>query len=111
MSDNPTSSELGTTLDSLYDLIQQRQQARPPNSYTTYLFEKGLDKILKKIGEESAETIIAAKNASEIELTAEISDLIYHLLVLMVERGISLSAITAELGKRAGKPAEAKYSQ
>ena len=111
MSDNPIASELGNTLDALYKLIQQRQQERPPNSYTTYLFDKGLDKILKKIGEESAETIIAAKNPDSLELTAEISDLLFHLLVLMVERGVSLAAITTELGKRAGQPAEAKYSQ
>jgi phosphoribosyl-AMP cyclohydrolase / phosphoribosyl-ATP pyrophosphohydrolase len=102
-------SELGSTLENLYALIQQRQQERPPNSYTTYLFDKGLDKILKKVGEETAETIIAAKNADAAELTTEVSDLLYHLLVLLVERGISLAEITQELGQRAGKPAEAKY--
>ncbi len=106
---NPTM--LGTTLADLYAVIQQRQQERPPHSYTTYLFEKGLDKILKKIGEESAETIIAAKNSGQAELTAEMADLLYHLLVLMVERGVSLTALTNELEQRTGKPAEAKYSQ
>lgn len=104
-------TELGTRLADLYALIQQRQLERPPNSYTTYLFEKGLDKILKKIGEEAAETIIAAKNSGQAELTAEISDLLYHLLVLMVARDVSPAAIAEELGKRVGKPAEAKYSQ
>ena len=106
-----STSSLGTTLEGLFAVLQQRQQERPPNSYTTYLFEKGLDKILKKIGEESAEIIIAAKNSGQAELTSEISDLLYHLLVLMVEKEVSLEALTAELDKRSGKPAEAKYSQ
>jgi phosphoribosyl-ATP pyrophosphohydrolase len=104
-----STSSLGSTLENLYAVIQQRQQERPPNSYTTYLFENGLDKILKKIGEESAETIIAAKNPEPAALTSEISDLLYHLLVLMVEKEVSLAALTAELDKRSGKPAEAKY--
>ena len=106
-----SNTQLGETLETLYALIRQRQQERPPNSYTTYLFDKGLDKILKKVGEETAETIIAAKNNEQTELTAEISDLIYHLLVLMVEKEVSLDAVQAELAQRAGKPAEAKYSQ
>ncbi len=101
---------LGTTLEELYAVIQQRQQERPANSYTTYLFDKGLDKILKKIGEEAAETIIAAKNTEPAELTSEISDLLYHLLVLLVEKDISLAALTTELNKRSGQPAEAKHS-
>ncbi len=105
-----STSSLGSTLEALYAVIQQRQVERPPNSYTTYLFEKGLDKILKKIGEESAETIIAAKNEGVLELTSEISDLLYHLLVLMVEKEVSLAALTAELQQRNGKPAEAKYN-
>lgn len=111
MTETTNKTEIGATLTELFALIQERQLTRPPNSYTTYLFDKGLDKILKKIGEESAETIIAAKNSGQAELTAEISDLLFHLLVLMVERGVSLTAITEELGKRSGKPAEAKYSQ
>jgi phosphoribosyl-ATP pyrophosphohydrolase/phosphoribosyl-AMP cyclohydrolase len=105
------STELGNTLAELYAVIQQRQQERPPHSYTTYLFEKGLDKILKKVGEEAAETIIAAKNAGQAELPAEIADLLYHLLVLMVAREVSLETITNELNKRTGQPAEAKYSK
>jgi len=92
--------DLGPLLDQLYELIQSRECERPDGSYTTYLFEEGLDKILKKLGEESAETIIAAKNDDDERLTAEVSDLIYHLLVLLVARGVSLNEIAAELGKR-----------
>src|SRR5262249_51522511 len=91
---------LGPLLDQLYQLIQSRERERPAGSYTTYLFEEGLDKILKKVGEEAAETIIAAKNENSGLLTAEASDLIYHLLVLLVARGVSLSEIAAELGRR-----------
>ncbi len=106
-----STSPLGTTLEELFAVLQQRQLERPPNSYTTYLFEQGLDKILKKIGEEAAETIIAAKNAGQAELTSEIADLLYHVLVLMVEKEVSLMALAAELDKRSGKPAEAKYKE
>jgi phosphoribosyl-ATP pyrophosphohydrolase/phosphoribosyl-AMP cyclohydrolase len=81
-------------------LIQSRERERPAGSYTTYLFQEGLDKILKKLGEESAETIIAAKNDDDERLTAEASDLVYHLLVLLVARGVSLNEIAAELGQR-----------
>jgi phosphoribosyl-ATP pyrophosphohydrolase/phosphoribosyl-AMP cyclohydrolase len=94
------SDDLGLLLDQLYGLIQCRERERPDGSYTTYLFEEGLDKILKKVGEESAETIIAAKNDDDGRLTAEVSDLIYHLLVLLVARGVSLNEIAVELGKR-----------
>jgi len=92
--------DLGPVLDQLYELIQSRERERPDGSYTTYLFEEGLDKILKKLGEESAETIIAAKNDDDGRLTAEVADLIYHLLVLLVARGVGLNEIAAELGKR-----------
>jgi len=91
---------LGPLLDGLYELIQSRERERPAGSYTTYLFEEGLDKILKKLGEESAETIIAAKNDDDERLTAEVSDLVYHLLVLLVARGVSLSQVAAELAER-----------
>jgi len=87
-------------LAALYTLIEERKESRPPESYTTWLFDNGLDKILKKVGEESAETIIAAKNEGSAELVAETSDLLYHLLVLLVERGISLEEITQELRGR-----------
>ena len=93
-------NSLGSLLDQLYELIQSRERERPSDSYTTYLFEEGLDKILKKLGEESAETIIAAKNDDDARLTAEASDLIYHLLVLLVARGVSLKEIADELGRR-----------
>jgi phosphoribosyl-ATP pyrophosphohydrolase/phosphoribosyl-AMP cyclohydrolase len=92
--------DLGPLLDQLYELIQSRERERPAGSYTTYLFEAGLDKILKKLGEESAETIIAAKNDDDSRLTAEVSDLVYHLLVLLVARGVSLAQIAAELVQR-----------
>jgi phosphoribosyl-AMP cyclohydrolase / phosphoribosyl-ATP pyrophosphohydrolase len=87
-------------LSALTELIESRKESRPEGSYTTYLFDSGLDKILKKVGEEAAETIIAAKNASSKELVAEASDLIYHLLVLLVERGVSLGEVTGELRSR-----------
>lgn len=92
--------DLGPLLDELYELIQSRERERPAGSYTTYLFEEGLDKILKKLGEESAETIIAAKNDDDGRLTAEVSDLVYHLLVLLVARGVSLAQVAKELGQR-----------
>jgi phosphoribosyl-ATP pyrophosphohydrolase/phosphoribosyl-AMP cyclohydrolase len=109
---NVAALNLGILLQDLYKLIQERKDQRPEGSYTSYLFNSGLDKILKKVGEESAETIIAAKNADAEEghrqLSAEISDLLYHLLVLMVEREVSLQDIVAELSERAGKPANPK---
>lgn len=112
---NVPAMELGISLQDLYDLIQERKEQRPEGSYTTYLFNSGLDKILKKVGEESAETIIAAKNATNDEtrklLAGEISDLLYHLLVLMVERKVGLTDIQSELHQRAGKSAQTKYSK
>ena len=91
---------LGTVLDELYQLIESRQRERPEGSYTTYLFEKGLDKILKKLGEEASETIIAAKNDDAEQLAAESADLLYHLIVLLVERGVRLESIRDELVQR-----------
>jgi phosphoribosyl-ATP pyrophosphohydrolase/phosphoribosyl-AMP cyclohydrolase len=91
---------LGGLLIQLYDLIETRERERPEGSYTTYLFEQGIDKILKKVGEESAETIIAAKNDDDAPLVAEVSDLLYHLIVLLVARGVSLDQIRAELALR-----------
>lgn len=95
--------DLDGLLDRLYALIETRKRERPAGSYTTYLFKEGLDKILKKVGEEAAETIIAAKNPSDGPLVAETSDLLYHLLVLLVERGIALDDIWLELSRRQGK--------
>lgn len=94
------STSLGDVLDSLYTLIESRKRERPEDSYTTYLFEQGLDKILKKVGEESAETIIAAKNDDRNALVRESSDLLYHLVVLLVERGLLLAEVRDELVSR-----------
>lgn len=87
-------------LNQLYKTIEDRRINPLKGSYTNYLFDKGIDKILKKVGEENAETIIAAKNNSKEELTYEASDLIYHLLVLFVNQGVSLEDIYEELEKR-----------
>jgi phosphoribosyl-ATP pyrophosphohydrolase/phosphoribosyl-AMP cyclohydrolase len=94
---------LGEVLDGLYRVVESRQRERPAASYTTYLFDQGVDKILKKVGEESAETIIAAKNEDRDGLAKESADLLYHLLVLFVERGLSLEDVSAELRARSGK--------
>lgn len=95
----PTPS-LGRTLETLAQVIHERNLERPEGSYTTYLFEKGIDKILKKVGEESAETIIAAKNSSLEEIRYETADLFFHLLVMLEERGVSLEEIAKELQGR-----------
>ncbi|KXG77205.1 bifunctional phosphoribosyl-AMP cyclohydrolase/phosphoribosyl-ATP diphosphatase HisIE [Thermotalea metallivorans] len=87
-------------LPMLYARIQHRKKNPVEGSYTNYLFEKGIDKILKKIGEESSEVIIGAKNESKSEVIYEISDLIYHILVLMVEKGIDMEEIKTELHRR-----------
>jgi phosphoribosyl-ATP pyrophosphohydrolase/phosphoribosyl-AMP cyclohydrolase len=96
-------SDLGLVLNDLYALIESRKRDRPEGSYTTYLFDQGLDKILKKVGEESSETIIAAKNQDRGVLVEEASDLLYHLIVLMVERGLTLEQIRDELVSRGRK--------
>jgi phosphoribosyl-ATP pyrophosphohydrolase/phosphoribosyl-AMP cyclohydrolase len=96
---------LGATLAGLYTLIESRRRKRPEGSYTTYLFDQGLDKILKKVGEEAAETIIAAKNDDARAFACEVSDLLYHLLVLMAERGVTPEEVEAELARREGKGA------
>jgi phosphoribosyl-ATP pyrophosphohydrolase/phosphoribosyl-AMP cyclohydrolase len=87
------------SMDGLYELLVGRKTNMPEGSYTTYLFSKGLDKILKKIGEESTEVIIGAKNSRE-ETVYEIADLAYHVMVLMVEMGISVDDIRNELASR-----------
>jgi phosphoribosyl-ATP pyrophosphohydrolase/phosphoribosyl-AMP cyclohydrolase len=96
-------SDLGVVLNELYALIDSRKRERPEGSYTTYLFNQGLDKILKKLGEESGETIIAAKNQDQEALVAETSDLLYHLIVLIVERDVTLDQIRDELVSRGKK--------
>ena len=88
------------SLDSLMELIKGRKTEKKEGSYTTYLFEKGLDKILKKVGEESTEVIIAAKAQDKKETIYEIADLVYHVLVLMAESGISTEDIKNELESR-----------
>ena len=84
----------------LYSLLEQRKKDQPEGSYTTYLFQKGLDKILKKIGEECTEVIIAAKAEDRAETIYEIADLAYHTMVLMVQQGITLEEIHKELASR-----------
>jgi phosphoribosyl-AMP cyclohydrolase / phosphoribosyl-ATP pyrophosphohydrolase len=95
------SADLGAVLTDLFTLVEGRKLQRPAGSYTTYLFDQGLDKILKKIGEESAETIIAAKNEDPKALICEAADLLYHLIVLLAERGLSLEQVGNELAARA----------
>ena len=87
-------------LNTLYELLEGRKKELPEGSYTTYLFEKGLDKILKKVGEECTEVIIAAKDQDKKETIYEIADLTYHVMVLMVEADISIDEIKAELESR-----------
>ena len=88
------------SLEILSELIEGRKKEKKEGSYTTYLFEKGLDKILKKVGEESTEVIIAGKAQDKKDTIYEIADLVYHLLVLMIEAGISLGDIHDELASR-----------
>ncbi len=88
------------SMDGLYGLLVGRKQERPENSYTTYLFDKGLDKILKKVGEESTEVIIAAKAEDKKETIYELADLAYHAMVLMVEMGITVDDVRKELASR-----------
>lgn len=91
------------TLHTLYQVILDRKKNHQEGSYTCYLFDQGIDKICKKVGEESAETIIAAKNGVQADTVGEISDLIYHLMVLMVQQNIPLDAVLSELDRRSTK--------
>jgi len=95
-------------LNALYDTVMDRKENPAEGSYTCYLFEKGLDKILKKVGEECSEVIIASKNNDNSEVVYEISDLLYHLTVLMAEKGINPEAVIAELDKRTQKTGNLK---
>lgn len=88
------------SLDGLYALLKGRFTEKPQGSYTTYLFEQGIDKILKKVGEESTEVVVAGKGGDKAETVFEIADLTYHILVLMVYMGIPLEDVIAELSKR-----------
>ena len=99
------------TIESLYEVIMSRKQNAVEGSYTAYLFEQGLDKILKKLGEECSEVIIAAKNGNNCNTIYEISDLIYHLIVLIAEVGITPEEINTELSERAKKQGNLKVSK
>ncbi|MFD0589762.1 bifunctional phosphoribosyl-AMP cyclohydrolase/phosphoribosyl-ATP diphosphatase HisIE [Paenibacillus sp. GCM10027627] len=103
-SGSPEESDRFAVLGQLESIIAQRHAERTEGAYTSYLFDKGLDKILKKVGEESAEVIIAAKNGDNDELRSEAGDLIFHLMVLLRERGLPLDDIMTELAGRHGKP-------
>ena len=94
---------MNDTLKNLYAVVEDRKANPQEGSYTCYLFDKGLDKILKKVGEECSETIIAAKNGVQEDTVGEISDLIYHLTVMMVQSGIPLEAVMDELDARSAK--------
>lgn len=88
------------SMDGLYSLLEGRKENMPEGSYTTYLFQKGIDKILKKVGEESTEVIIAGKDNDKKETVYEIADLAYHIMVMMVEMGISVDDVRRELASR-----------
>lgn len=96
--DSPELAEF--SIDNLYEMLEARKAQMPEGSYTTYLFEKGIDKILKKVGEESTEVIIAAKADDKAETIYEIADLAYHVMVMMVNMGISLEDVRKELASR-----------
>ena len=94
---------MNDVFDGLYQVVLGRKSSPQEGSYTCYLFEKGLDKICKKVGEEAAEVIIAAKNGENGETAGEICDLLYHLMVLMAQQGIALEEVTAILEQRRRK--------
>lgn len=91
------------SMEHMYQVISDRRVNKQENSYTCYLFEQGLDKICKKIGEEASEVIIAAKNGVQEDTVGEVADLLYHLVVMLVDQGIPLSAVDDLLTQRAGK--------
>ncbi len=93
-------SRIGEVLDEIYAVVADRRANPQEGSYTNYLFDKGLDKICKKVGEESAEVIIAAKNGKKEEVVYEVSDLLYHVSVLLVEQGVTLDDLYDELKRR-----------
>ncbi|WP_311408306.1 phosphoribosyl-ATP diphosphatase [Liquorilactobacillus uvarum] len=95
-------------LEELYKLVLGRKSNPKKGSYTDYLFTKGLDKILKKVGEESTEVVVAAKNPDRNELIYETADLLYHLMVLLVEQGVSYDEIKKELAGREGLMSKTK---
>lgn len=87
----------------MYDVVMSRRENPQEGSYTCYLFEKGLDKILKKCGEECTEMVIAAKNSDKDELVGEINDLLYHMIVMMAERGVTVEDVEAVMVERSRK--------
>lgn len=91
------------SMEHMYQVVSDRRVNKQENSYTCYLFEQGLDKICKKIGEEASEVIIAAKNGVQKDTVGEVADLLYHLVVMLVDQGIPLSAVDDLLTQRAGK--------
>jgi phosphoribosyl-ATP pyrophosphohydrolase/phosphoribosyl-AMP cyclohydrolase len=93
-------SRIGIGVTKLVEIIDKRYTERPEGSYTTYLFEKGLDKILKKVGEEATEVVIASKNEDRPALVGELTDLLFHTLVLMREKGVAVSEVMGELSRR-----------
>jgi phosphoribosyl-ATP pyrophosphohydrolase len=93
-------SQIGEIMDELYQVVIDRRANPQEGSYTNYLLDKGVDKICKKIGEEAAEVIIAAKNHQPAEVTFEAADLLYHLCVLLVEQDVSFDDVYQELRKR-----------
>ncbi|QAT49738.1 phosphoribosyl-ATP diphosphatase [Caproiciproducens sp. NJN-50] len=99
---------MNDALQNLYQTVLDRKKEHLEGSYTCYLFEQGLDKILKKCGEECSEVIIAAKNGKNSDTVSEISDLLYHLTVLMANEGISLEEVETELEKRSEKTGNLK---
>lgn len=94
--------------ENLYETIADRKINPEEGSYTAYLFDKGVEKICKKVGEEATETIIAAMKNDQEELVCEISDVMYHLFVLMAEKGVTLNDVEAELAKRSQKTGNLK---
>ena len=88
------------TLNELYEIIKNRKVQPKEGSYTNYLFDKGIDKILKKVGEEATEIVIAAKNPDPEEIKYEIADFLYHMMVMMVDKGITWEEVLEELSQR-----------
>jgi phosphoribosyl-ATP pyrophosphohydrolase len=102
---------MSEVINELFQTILERKETLLEGSYTNYLFEKGLDKILKKVGEEATEVIVAAKNPDKVELVNEVCDLTYHLLVLLANEGVDISDIAAELGRRELKTGNKKQER
>ncbi|CQR25106.1 phosphoribosyl-ATP pyrophosphatase [Streptococcus varani] len=98
-------------LETLYKEALNRKNNPKEGSYTTYLFEKGLDKILKKVGEEATEVVIAAKNADQKEIAMETADILYHLAVMLVETGVQLDDVNRVLQSRQGKKSKVEERQ